>query len=332
MTRNREFSLYLAISLAISLLAIWLAWRIDRTAGLITLALAVSLVGLFVGLTVWRYREIRNLSELLNLVARGVYNTEPIESQEGELSVLRSELYKLIVTLREQAEMLDHDKRFLMEAISDISHQLKTPLTSMNVMVDLLRDEHLSVEKRLEFTHNIHSQLLRMRWLVSSLLTLARLDAGAIQFQPTAVLVKQLVDDSVAHLLIPMEIKQQTLELVGDDALAFAVDRKWTAEAISNVVKNCIEHTPEGGLVSISWQDTALFAEIKIRDNGPGIDLKDLPFVFDRFYKGRQSGKESVGIGLAMSQTIVKAQNGTIEAENCLPHGAQFTLKFYKPL
>lgn len=332
MTRNHEFALYLALSLVISIVAVGLALRIDRSAGLIALVLAVSLLGLFVGLTVWRYREISHLSELLNRVARGVYDSEPIASQEGELSVLRSEIYKLIVTLREQTEMLGHDKRFLMEAISDISHQLKTPLTSLNVMTDLLQDEHLSDERRQEFIHNIHSQLLRMEWLVSSLLTLARLDAGAIQFQPVTVSVKKLIDDAVAHLLIPMEIKQQTLELIGDGALAFAVDQKWTAEAVSNVVKNCIEHTPEGGLVRISWQDTALFTEIKIRDNGPGIDLKDLPFIFDRFYKGRQSGMESIGIGLAMSQTIVKAQNGTIEAENYLPRGAQFTLKFYKPL
>lgn len=309
-----------------------LAWQLDSSAGLVTLITVLLLLGVFLFHTLWRYRKIADLSQLLSRIASGAYDSQISESEEGELSILRSEIYKLTVTLRQQAEMLGADKRFLADSISDISHQLKTPLTSMSVMTDLLQDERLSFEKRLEFTQNIRSQLRRLQWLVSALLTLAQLDAGSIQFQPTQVRVKPLIEEAIAHLHIPLELKNQTLELQGDENVTMLVDRKWTSEALSNVVKNCIEHTPIGGTVGISWEDSALFSQIRISDNGSGINPQDLPFVFERFYKGRQTGKESIGIGLAMTKSIVLAQGGCIEAQNRGPHGAQFTIKFYKPL
>lgn len=309
-----------------------LAWQLDSSAGLVTLITVLLLLGVFLFHTLWRYRKIADLSQLLSRIASGAYDSQISESEEGELSILRSEIYKLTVTLRQQAEMLGADKRFLADSISDISHQLKTPLTSMSVMTDLLQDERLSFEKRLEFTQNIRSQLRRLQWLVSALLTLAQLDAGSIQFQPTQVRVKPLIEEAIAHLHIPLELKNQTLELQGDENVTMLVDQKWTSEALSNVVKNCIEHTPIGGTVGISWEDSALFSQIRISDNGSGINPQDLPFVFERFYKGRRSGKESIGIGLAMTKSIVLAQGGCIETQNRDPHGAQFTIKFYKPL
>lgn len=284
------------------------------------------------GFTKWRYNQIEKLSQYLQRIAGGEYELDIRDNYEGELSILKSEIYKVTVTLSEQAELLKKDKVFLSNSISDISHQLKTPITSMSVMTDLLRDDSLPPDKRIEFTNNIRSQLERLQWLVASLLKLSKIDAGTIDFKKEPVNVKELIHKATEHLLIPMEIKELTLEITGDEKAQYIGDFNWSAEAIANIVKNCVEHTPRGGRIVASFNQTPFYTLITFSDNGVGIDDRDLPYIFNRFYKGANAANDSIGIGLAMAKSIVENQGGTIAAASEEGQGTQFTIKIYQSI
>jgi signal transduction histidine kinase len=231
-----------------------------------------------------------------------------------------------------QAELLKTEKEQLGNALSDISHQLKTPLTSMMVMVDLLSYDDLKPDKRIEFTRNLELQLERMEWLLSSLLKLSKIDAGTVEFKKEPIKASELIQKAMKPLLIPMELKEQELIIEGDSLVSFLGDFNWTVEALINIVKNCIEHTQSGGTITINFLENPIYTEIHISDNGSGIDKEDLPFVFKRFYKGKNASEESVGIGLAMAKSIVASQNGDINVTSQKNHGTRFSIKFYKQI
>ena len=231
--------------------------------------------------------------------------------------------------LQEQANQLSSDKQQLTEAIQDIFHQIRTPLTSMNLLVSMLGEEDLPYDRRLSMTHELRRQLERVQWLVETLLKLSKIDAGTAQFRSEPVSVAELIEKAAQPLRIPMELREQSLTIRATEE-HFAGDLNWTAEALGNILKNCMEHTPVGGTITVTTEETALFTEIVVEDNGPGISKEDLPYLFDRFYKGEGSSDDSVGIGLALSRSIIAAQNGTIKAENVPTGGARFTIRFYK--
>ncbi len=303
---------------------------ISTLAASIVLIVSILLICCMLVFTKWRYREIEKLSGYLQQISNGDLHLDVRDNHEGELSVLKSHIYKVTRMLSEQGAVLHEDKVKLTHAISDISHQLKTPLTSMMVMADLLRDKRLNDEKRAEFTHNLHVQLKRMEWLVSSLLKLSKIDAGTITFKNEQVFVSPLVQAAIEPLLIPMDINMQILDVKGDEKAAFIGDFNWTAEALINIIKNCVEHTPEGGKISIYFSENALFTEIIISDNGKGIAKEDLPYLFKRFYKGKNAKDDSVGIGLAMAHSIITSQQGGIEVQSQAGAGTTFQIKFYK--
>lgn len=330
MLRNRELRIYFALLFTVLVAGTAVSYFIDPRVSPVTFVALLStavISGLF---SYWRYRQIGKLSDYLKRITGGDYSLDIRDNDEGELSILKNEIYKVTVTLREQAELLKKDKRFLADSISDISHQLKTPITSMVVMTDLIADENLPQEKRAEFTKNIRSQLERLQWLVASLLKLSKIDAGAIEFKKEKVNIRSLIDKACEPLLIPLEIKEQALEIRGDDQICFVGDMNWSAEAITNVIKNCVEHTPHGGKICVNFGETPIYTWIKIQDNGEGILADDLPHIFERFYRGRKAQKDSIGIGLAMSKSILQNQGGAIEASSEEAKGAQFTIKFYK--
>lgn len=280
--------------------------------------------------TKWRYREIESLSDYLQKISSGGFHLDVRDNYEGELSILKSHIYKVTKMLSEQGAVLHEDKAKLTNAISDISHQLKTPLTSMMVMGELLGDNRLDDEQRIKFTRNLQIQLERMEWLVSSLLKLSKIDAGTITFKKEKVSVNLLVQTATEPLLIPMDINMQSLHVKGDEQTAFMGDFNWTVEALINILKNCVEHTPEGGEISIIFSENALFTEISISDNGKGIPKEDLPYIFKRFYRGKNASEESVGIGLAMAYSFITSQQGDIEVISQPGVGTTFTIKFYK--
>ena len=232
--------------------------------------------------------------------------------------------------LSEYNEMLKSEKTAQADAMADISHQLRTPLTSMLVMSDLLRDEHLPADKREEFLGVIRRQLERIQWLTSTLLKMAQLDAGVAELRVEPVELSQVISDAFSPLLVPAEVKGQQLTVSGCDGVVVRCDRRWTAEALVNILKNCVEHTGEGGFVRVECRDNPIFTEITIVDNGEGIDKADLPHIFQRFYRGKQPGEDSVGIGLAMAQAVITRQGGTVSVASQKGKGTCFTIRFYK--
>lgn len=235
MLRNREIQMVLLLMCSIGLAAIVAAAFISPVAAALVFVTSVLLIG----------------------------------SSLGELSILKNDIYKVTLMLSEHRSLLQQDKIQLTDAISDISHQLKTPLTSMTVMADLLSDPHLPPAKRTEFTRNIRIQLERIDWLVSSLLKLSKIDAGTVPFKKDRVKITELIRKALEPVAIPMEIQEQTVSIQGDDGAAFVGDFNWTAEAVINILKNAVEHTEEGGAIAISYSENALFTEWQsIADQG----------------------------------------------------------------
>ncbi len=278
------------------------------------------------------YRRYSYISMLCHSIDRILHGENDIlfsDSREGELAILNCEIQKMTVRLRDQADTLKRDKQQLGDAIADISHQLRTPLTAMNLTVSLLSEETLSLERRIELTHELKKSLRRIDWLIEALLKISRIDAGTVEFRSDAVSVRELIKRSSAPFLIPMELHEQRLSVhVGEES--YTGDMLWSIEAVGNILKNCVEHTPVGGTIEVTASETALFTEIIISDSGSGFDPKDIPHLFERFYKGKNAVAESVGIGLALARTVISRQNGTVSACNGKNGGACFNIRFYK--
>lgn len=328
--RNREVKIMLAAISALSLIGVAVLAYVSTVAAVIGLIIAVLFIAGFLLFTGWRYQEIVKLAETVRRISSGDYALDPRDNEEGELSILKNEIYKMTRLLSEQSNVLKHDKDQLTDAISDISHQLKTPLTSMMVMADVLHDADLPEAKRKEFTRNIHIQLERMDWLVSSLLKLSKIEAGTIRFRRDQVHVNTMLAKALEPLLIPIEIKELDVTVAGDEETSFIGDLNWTTEALINILKNAVEHTREGGAIAIWFAENALFTEIIVKDEGKGMPKHELPYIFKRFYKGAHASENSIGIGLAMAYSIVKSQNGDIEVASEEGKGTEFRLKFYK--
>ena len=327
--RNPELKRELLIDLAITAAAALIGFWIRPICGILALAVGLLLSGAHIAFAVQRYRKMEELAQRLDRILHGQDRVLIEDAAEGELSILNSELQKMTTRLREQANQLSADKQQLTEAIQDIFHQIRTPLTSMNLLVSMLAEEDLPYDRRLSMTRELRRQLERVQWLVETLLKLSKIDAGTAQFRSEPVSVAELIEKAAQPLRIPMELREQSLTIRATEE-HFAGDLNWTAEALGNILKNCMEHTPVGGTITVTTEETALFTEIVVEDNGPGISKEDLPYLFDRFYKGEGSSDDSVGIGLALSRSIIAAQNGTIKAENVPTGGARFTIRFYK--
>ncbi|WP_078392546.1 sensor histidine kinase [Shouchella patagoniensis] len=330
MFRNQEWRLYMVGLVGIALCTVIAISFLSFLGATIVAVAMILIIGISIGFTRFRYKEFEKLSSYLRQISSGAFSLDVRDNQEGELSILKNEIYKVTQMLSEQSSRLTNDKTKLTEALSDISHQLKTPLTSMTVMADLLANPKLPSEKREEFTQSIVMQLERIDWLVSSLLKLSKIDAGTVDFKRDQVHVVEMVKAAGAPLLIPMELKNQTFLIDGKSDVVFQGDFHWTKEALINLIKNATEHTDEGGVISISFSQNVIYTEIKIQDNGSGINKNELPHIFKRFFKGERSGANSIGIGLAMAHRIVTSQNGAIEVKSRLNEGTTFTLKFYR--
>ncbi len=301
------------------------------------LAFGLALVGLvcagFVLLLVRYQRAVSarvvGLSAYLRQIEAGDYALDVRDNGEGSFSLLKNDLYKVTVRLREQAELLQNDKTALSNLIADISHQIKTPLTSLGVLADLLAEDPPEEDRR-AFVERLRAQLWRIQWLVAALLKLARLDAGTAAFKSEPVVLHKLVQRALEPLQIPIEIKKQHLNVHGDDNARFTGDLNWSAEALTNVVKNCVEHTPEGGKIEITYTANILYAEITINDDGKGILSADLPNIFNRFYRGENAGENSVGIGLALAKAIFNAQGGDITVHSQRDIGTSFEIRLFR--
>nr|MDD6336558.1 HAMP domain-containing sensor histidine kinase [bacterium] len=327
--RNPEIKRLLAGMVGICALATLAGFWLGTASGLVALGLSVGLGTLMLVATWRRYRAIAQLSRGIDRVLHGGKTLDIGDSAEGELAILKSEVYKLTVALREQADQLRSDKLYLTDSIADISHQLRTPLTSMNLVVSLMQKDTGDKARQLELTREMRALLSRMDWLIATLLKMSKIDAGTIRFQQDAVQVRQAIDRAAEPLVLPMELHAIGFTVQGDQAV-FKGDMAWTVEALGNILKNCMEHTPEGGEIAVQYSENGLYTQIQISDTGSGIDPEDLPHIFERFYRGKNASPNSVGIGLALSRMIISAQNGTIKVGNRPEGGSRFIIRFYK--
>lgn len=284
--------------------------------------------GLMLVSNIIKCKRIDDLAQYLYGINQGNYRIRT-EKKEDEFSILEDELYKTVMMLRESREREREEKEKLSNNLADISHQLKTPLTSMSLMVELLEGSSIEGDEAL-YIESISTQINRLNYLVSSLLILSKIDADAMTTEYKSINVNELVCVAVEPLRLMIEKKKQKLFIKGNSDVFFYGDFNWTNEAILNIVKNCSEHTPDKGEISIDYKQNPICTQITIEDNGKGFDNTDIPHLFKRFYKGVNSSKDSVGIGLAVANSIIKKQNGEIIAVNKEDGGAKFIIKFYK--
>lgn len=331
MLRNRSFKMEIVICVAAVAIMALAGSYIGGKCALTALITGIVLIGIQALFTRQRYNEVRKIADGIDDV---LFDSDKIsfnECNEGEFAILNDELKKLIRKMREQTELLSDEKRTLTEAISDIFHQLRTPLTSLKLMVSLIKDENADYGKRRKIARDMDKLLERTRWLIETLLKMSKIDSGTALFNREEVSVAKLAEQATDPLMISMELREQTLELnIGDER--FTGDMQWTTEALANIVKNCVEHTPTGGYIRISAEENLLYTEIKITDSGEGFEKKDIPHLFERFYKGQNSGSESIGIGLALARSVITAQNGSVVADNAEDGGAEFVIRFYKSI
>ena len=259
-----------------------------------------------------RGRKLTDLGRYVDRVSHGNYELDLQKNQEDELSGLRNELYKLTVLYKEQAENEKAGKTALADSVANISHQLKTPLTSAVILTDnLLESPEMEPDVRTKFLREISRQLVGMKWLVITMLKLSRMDAGVVEFQKENVLLKKIVKEAIQNLEMMAQWKEIRFETILSEVTVKG-DEKWLSEAVQNIVKNAIEHSPQGGVIEITTSENEIYSEVSVRDHGEGISDLDQKHLFERFYKASKVENENVGIGLALAKEIVEKQNGSI--------------------
>ena len=294
------------------------------------IGLALSLILLYLKHEKVQNKEIKKIARCIEEINKKNYSINIDENSEDELSILKNELYKITIMLKEDAENSKKDKLKLKDSLSDISHQLKTPLTSINIMLDNILDNPEMDDKTKEkFIQNIKREITNISSLVGEILKLSKFDASVIKFEEQQVFINDLVKSAISNVEMMAELKNINIEVNDQDNIKLVCDSKWQIEAITNILKNCIEHSRDDSTITIDIDSNKIYKQITIKDNGEGIDEKDLPHIFERFYKGKNSSKDSVGIGLALAKTIIEKDNGSIKVDSKKGKQTIFTIKYY---
>lgn len=291
----------------------------------------IASLSIFMRYVLIQEKELKEINEYIKEVNNKNYSLKIEDNKDGELSRLRNELYKTTVILREAAENSEEEKEKLSIAIADISHQLKTPLTSIRIMLDNISDNpDMPQEIREDFIQDISKQVEHMSSLVISLLKTAKFDAGTIKMENEEIDAKKLIDSVINNLAILIEIKETEVITKIDEKAIFIADYKWQQEALTNILKNAIEHSQPKSNIYIIVENTSIFLKIKIKDEGQGIEQKDLKHIFERFYKAKNCNEDSIGIGLSLAKTIIEQNNGYIKATSEVGKGTLFEIKYIK--
>ena len=268
-----EYAIYIVITVILALGASFLG----RNSVIAVVITSVTLILVRLVADIRRYRRIADLSDSIDRILHGAEDVKFEEYQEGEVAILSSEIHKMVIRLREQASQLLADKRFLSDSIADIAHQLRTPLTSMNIIVDMFSDAELSDEKRFDLLAEMMQSLNRIEWLINTLLKMSKIDADTVFFEQKEYNVKEMLSKASQPLGVPLDINGVALKVNCPEDAVIRGDMMWTSEAIGNILKNCMEHTPEGGMIEINVKHTPIYTEIVLHDTGTGIDPDDIP-------------------------------------------------------
>lgn len=328
MLRNPELARFALLLAVLSGAFVTAGFLLCPAAGVLALISGAVYVLAFSLFTRARYQRIALLSERID---QALHDAELCfdEMEEGELAILQNEIGKMVLRIRTQNEALQREKTHLADSLADVAHQLRTPLTSANILLTLLADE-ADERRRKALLRDVEQSFLQMEWLLSSLLKLSRLDAGIVLFQQERVQVETLFTAALRPLLIPLELRNITIKTAVPEGAALFGDFQWLCEALGNILKNCMGQAGENGSISLSCEDTLLYTELTIRDSGPGFSQEDLPHLFERFYRGKSADPDGYGIGLSLCRTIITRQGGTIRAKNHPQGGAVFAIRFPK--
>ncbi len=276
-------------------------------------------------------KKLQEITKYIEEINNKNYKLDIEDNTEDELSILKNEIYKTTVMLKEVAENSVKDKVNLKDSLSDISHQLKTPLTSMSIMVDNIMDNpEMDSKTRSEFIKDIRREIININFLVNSLLKLSKLDANSVYFINKEVYVEEIILESIKNVSVLCDLKNIDILVDGNKQIKINCDLKWQVEAITNILKNCVEHSKDNSKIEIFYEENNVYTKIEIKDYGVGIDKEDLTHIFERFYKGKNSSNESVGIGLALSKSIIENNNGYIGVESEIRKGSLFIIKYFK--
>ena len=276
-------------------------------------------------------KKLQEITKYIEEINNKNYKLDIEDNTEDELSILKNEIYKTTVMLKEVAENSVKDKVNLKDSLSDISHQLKTPLTSMSIMVDNIMDNpEMDSKTRSEFIKDIRREIININFLVNSLLKLSKLDSNSVYFINKEVYVEEIILESIKNVSVLCDLKNIDILVDGNKQIKINCDLKWQVEAITNILKNCVEHSKDNSKIEIFYEENNVYTKIEIKDYGVGIDKEDLIHIFERFYKGKNSSNESVGIGLALSKSIIENNNGYIGVESEIRKGSLFIIKYFK--
>lgn len=329
MFRNREFRQFAILFSLIAVTTVTLGFAINTTAGILAIASATTFGTAFFAFTKARYKSIAQISDQIDLVLHNADHLYIDESDEGELSILQSEIRKMTLRIREQNDALKKEKEHLTDSLADIAHQLRTPLTSVNLILSLL-ENNTDENERKALIRETKELFVQMDWLLTSLLKFSRLNAGIVVFQSKQIDVNNLICAALRPFLIPIELHDIALQIDVPKRIIIQGDSGWLSEAIQNILKNCMESTGENGKIEIICTDNPLFTEIAIHDSGAGFEKEDLPCLFDRFHRGKNAAATGYGIGLALCKMIITRHGGTITAKNHTQGGAIFAIRFPK--
>ena len=288
----------------------------------------IFLIFLFLRFNAKKDREINKITKCLEEINKRNYKIDIEEMSEDELSILKNELYKVTIKLKEDAENSKQAKKDLKDTLADISHQLKTPITSILIILDNIIDNpDMDKNTREDFIRDIKRELLNMNFLALNLLKLSKLDSNTVHFIKKEVSLDEIVTSSIKNIAPLCDLKNITITKNLEPGIKINCDLNWQVEAITNILKNCVEHSKENSKIDITTSANKVYLSIKIRDYGDGISEKDLPHIFERFYKGSGGSANSIGIGLSLAQKIIESNDGLINVETG-PDGTTFTIKY----
>ncbi len=365
--RNRAFARQLgALVVATALMAAGFGWLWGACAAWACLAAGGVACVLFAAFSVRRYGELQRLAAQVDEVLERGRRLELGSYREGDVAILGNEVAKVVAQLARTTQQLDREKRLMSDWMADVSHQIRTPLTAVSLTAAAIERAESDAERK-ALGRQLEAMVDRLSWLVTALLRLAKLDADALPLEKESVPLDRLFSDALAPLAVALDLHGIVLEVQCEPGAAFVGDRRWTAEALGNIVKNCLEHTPSGGTLRLEGREDALACRITVTDSGPGIAADDLSHVFERFYRGRGSTtaaapgdreasdaqdaaegpagmlagngpaaappnafNDGFGIGLSLAQGLVSAQGGTLRASNDPAGGARFDITFSK--
>lgn len=312
LANDRQFRWFLAFNIAL--------------AGL----LAAAVLALFLRYNQKKDRELARITRYIEEINQKNYRLELDDMAEDELSILKTEIGKTTVMLKEAAEHSLQDKQNLKQSLSDISHQLKTPLTAISIILDnLIDDPDMDPEVRGDFIRDVKREITNINFLVQALLKLSRLDADAVVFIKEKVSLGKIVAEAIQKVSPLCDLRGVDIRVNQTEGDEIVCDVCWQVEAITNILKNAVEHSPRDSQVLIRLEVNSVYTAVSIRDFGPGIDPEDMKHLFERFYRGKNASKDSVGIGLALAKAIVESDRGHVSVKNCDP-GSEFTVKYFK--